>query len=64
MGEASYRIEQHIEAQREELDKNLREIESRIRMRRDYLRRRAAIIGLALCGGMLLAVLVGRLARS
>jgi hypothetical protein len=64
MGEASDRIEQHIDAERRKLDWDLRQIEHKLRVRTRWLQRNSIILGVAVASGLLLSFLVTRLARS
>jgi hypothetical protein len=64
MGEASNRIEQHIDAERRKLDWDLRQIERKLRVKTRWLQRNSIILGVAVASGLLLSFLVTRLARS
>ena len=64
MGEAADRIEQHIEAERQRLDWDLQQIEHKLRVKTVWLQRNSIILGVAIASGLLLSLLVTRLARS
>ncbi|MCU1339605.1 MAG: hypothetical protein JWO19_5186 [Bryobacterales bacterium] len=71
MGQTSTQIEQEIHAQRNELGRDLHELESRVKKATDWRlqtrRNPLTMVGVAFGGGVLLAALMGRprsLARS
>ena len=64
MGEATDRIERHIDAERQRLDWDLQQIERKLRAKTRWLQRNSIILGVAVASGLLLSLLVTRLARS
>lgn len=64
MGEAADRIERHIEAERQKLDWDLQQIERKLRVKTRWLQRNSIILGVAVASGLLLSLLVARLARK
>lgn len=63
MGERSDLIKQHIDSTRDDLDRNLRELGERVKLRNVYARHPRAVTASALGGVLVVGLLVARAFR-
>lgn len=63
MGAATDRIEQHITAEREKLDRDLQLIERKARIEAQRFRRKSIVIGIVIGAAVFAAALLARVAR-
>ena len=65
MGEASSRIERHIAAERDRLDRDLQLIERKVETKVSSLRKNTAILaGISVAAGILLSLIASRWMRG
>lgn len=65
MDETSSRIEEHIAEERDKLDRNLQQLEERVRTKAASFRNNTAMLaGLSVAAGILLSLIVNRWARG